>query len=130
MRDKVEGRTGRYFFSQGPNRLFGAVQQEELFTYQSCARGFLGEHRRHCQDSRQDHWCHTPRQRHRQKPPRGKSDCRWTEQRPAYPRQDYLLQVQRGDDEGQALYEQDRRHKDLPRLLVARPTCQMIGAAL
>ena len=59
------------------------------------------------------------------KPPRGKSDCRWSKQRPAYPRQVYLLQVQRGDDEGQAWSEQDRRHQDLPRLPVARPTCQV-----
>ena len=59
------------------------------------------------------------------KPPRGKSDCRWSKQRPAYTRQVYLLQVQRGDDEGQAWSEQDRRHQDLPRLPVARPTCQV-----
>ena len=58
-------------------------------------------------------------------PPRGKSDCRWAEQRPAYTRQVCLLQVQRGDDEGQAWSEQDRRHQDIPRLPVARPACQV-----
>ena len=45
--------------------------------------------------------------------------------RPAYPHQVYFLQVQRGDDEGQALSEKDGRHQDLPRLPVARPTCQV-----
>jgi len=124
LRDKVAEKDREILF------LKDQIDSLEQYSRRNCLRispvpGSLGEHRRHCQDSRQDYWCHSPRQRHRQKPPRGKSDCRWSKQRPAYPRQVYLLQVQRGDDEGQAWSEQDRRHQDLPRLPVARPTCQV-----